>query len=175
MSANWLEILEQNEDQVREKLAEIYIKACSASLGQFRLTHSVILDSDSTVRTQTDTENTTDGAVWHGNAVYIGTIEDFIPWEDDYEWENWIEPSLTENEIKSIKEFAKIDECADANYNISFSTLEEFDKDLYSRVVDECIKCQIDNEMQDWIDSEVEMWKENQKMYQAQMEECTQN
>ncbi|MFT9488360.1 MAG: hypothetical protein ACH0QD_13515 [Tepidibacillus sp.] len=140
----WKKLIEENEEKIIEALEKIYEESTMISTGQFRYYNCAILHEDGEITFSYEQQSETHGAVWNGNAIYLGRIKEYIPWEDDYE-SDWIIPSLTDKELEEYEKWLEEEEEI-----MAFITLEEWNEDVYQRVVCDCIDAQIVAHAHEW-------------------------
>ena len=129
----WMELLEKKEEDIIEKLEELYLQAAhnhDENFGSFAAENCLILDDDGELHIVRETPNTIDGRVWAGKAMYIAKLKDFHLFENEDE-EEWIRNELGEN----FQEFEKFLE-GNNGYPV-LGTLKEFDEKSYKNIIDD--------------------------------------
>ena len=129
----WMELLEKKEEDIIEKLEELYLQAAhnhDENFGSFAAENCLILDDDGELHIVRETPNTIDGRVWAGKAMYIAKLKDFHLFENEDE-EEWIRNELGEN----FQEFEKFLE-GNNGYPV-LGTLKEFDEKSYQNIIDD--------------------------------------
>lgn len=142
---NWKNLLEEHEEGIIEKLEQAYEEACIVKGKTFKLNIAVVLDSEGELSIHHLTQGSTPMDVWNGESIYVGIIEEFIPWENNDERE-WIEPDLTEKEKENFQSW--LDENWMEGY--CFSSLENWNSTVYERVVKNSIDAQFVAHASDW-------------------------
>ncbi|MGI5927813.1 MAG: hypothetical protein ACOX8A_11680, partial [Thermacetogeniaceae bacterium] len=130
---DWLKLMEEKEDEIREKLEELYLQAAhnhDENFGSFASENCLILDDDGELSIVKETPNTMDGRVWAGKAMYIAKLKDFHLFENEDE-EEWIRQELGEK----FQEFEKFLEENDG-YPV-LDTLKEYDSSSYQNIIDD--------------------------------------
>lgn len=162
---NWIQLINKKEENIKVALLECYKKACGKKTGSFKCDNSAILYNDGDINFSYTTKNTESGAVWRGEAIYLGTIEEFVPWEYDDEYENWIKFSLNEEERNNFINFINETFYDLKNYK-SFDMLKEWDEEVYNRITDEAIEIAIEENGHNWVDMKFdELLKEYEEKY----------
>jgi len=137
---DWLKLMEEKEDEIREKLAELYCQAAynhDEQWGSFRADNSLILDDDGELHIVKETPNSMDGRVYAGRAIYIATLKDFDMWEAEDETE-WIQNELGDR----YPEFERT--VQEKGCYPTLDILREIDPAAYQRILDD-MAFQIEN------------------------------
>ena len=130
---NWLQLVESNEDKILEALIDVYREAAmTASPGMFYPFLSLILSDDGKIRKVIEpTDNSIDGDVWVGNAIYLTRIQCFDVLDGEYE-EDLIQQYADSFDITAYETFL-----SSKGDDISMSSLREFDEKIYSKIVED--------------------------------------
>lgn len=148
-----MELLEKKEEDIIEKLEELYLQAAhnhDENIGSWKAENCLILDDDGELIITEETPSTTDGRVWNGDAIYVATILDFYFMENEDD-DLWIRGELHEPErLQEFEEYVG-DDCA------NLEKLKAFDKNAYGNIICD-INCQIrDIDAPDWADRHFQM------------------
>jgi len=86
--AQWKEILSAHEEEILDALRTAYYEAARPETANFGCREVVDIRYDGKISTYMLTQGTTDGEVWHGEAIEIADFEHYDPldgWDtDDY-------------------------------------------------------------------------------------------
>lgn len=139
----WSKLLVKLESELLEALEKAYKDSCLSQGKQFRYRNNVVMYKDGSIGMSYEGQNSTHGGVWHGVAIYVGGFEEFVPWENDVE-KGWIEPLLDENEKRHFANVLAFKYGDDAEDYYTFSELQEWDEEVYDRVVAESIASDVE-------------------------------
>ena len=131
---DWLKLMEEKEDEIREKLAELYCQAAynhDENFGSFAAENCLILDDNGELSIVKETPNTMDGRVWAGKAMYIATLKDFNLFENEFE-EEWIRNELGQEKFQEFEKFLE-----ENNEYPVLDTLKEYDFSSYQNIIDD--------------------------------------
>ena len=150
----WSKVIRENEEQIKEAMREVYEKAQTDSCTDFRRIEYAIIDTDANIHYGHHASSSeTSGAVWNGEAIYITAHEEFTPWEYDVEG-TWIEPVLTPAEKVSFERWLTQDGNWVWDGNMTFRSLEEWNQEVYERIVAESFDADMEDYTSCRLDSE---------------------
>lgn len=150
---NWLQLVESNEDKILEALVDVYREAAmTTSPGMFYPFLSLILSDDGKIRKIIEpTDNSIDGDVWAGSAIYLTRIQCF----DVLDGEN--EKQLIEQYADSFDMTAYKTFLSNKGDDISMSSIREFDEKIYAKIMED-VKYFHDHETaQNWAEQTFDM------------------
>lgn len=156
---DWLKLMKDNEDKILEGLIDVYREAAmTTSPGMFYPFLSLILSDDGKIRKIIEpTDNSIDGDVWVGNAMYLTRIQCF----DVLDGEN--EKQLIEQYADSFDMTAYQAFLSSKGDDISMSSLREFDEKIYSKIMED-VKYFHDNEAAyQWAEEKFDMLTQSLK------------
>jgi hypothetical protein len=131
---DWLKMMEEKEEEILEKLEELYLQAAhnhDENFGSFAADNSLILDDDGELYIVKESPNSMDGRVYDGRAIYIATLKDFDMWEAEDETE-WIQNELGDR----YPEFERT-VLQEKGYYPTLDILREIDLAVYQRIIDD--------------------------------------
>ena len=149
-NAQWLRLVRSREEEIREEMQNLYRRAaCVAIPGEKFLEFSLIMDADGEIREAIESDSsTTDGAAWHGKAIYLAGLTGFDVWDGEI-FENWIRDRLTEQELQDYEEFLK-------NDSATITTLEAFSPELAEKINSDILKHYEGQKAFEWAEAKFE-------------------
>ena len=133
-NSEWLKMVEEKEEEILEKLEELYLQAAynhDENFGSFPAENCLIFDDDGELSIVKETPNTMDGRVWAGKAMYIAKLKDFHLFENEDE-EDWIRNELGEEKFQEFEKFLE-----ENNEYPVLDTLKQFDEKSYQNIIDD--------------------------------------
>lgn len=100
---NWLEIIEEERDNILDALTAVYNEACCLNANS-EICQVLKIDRDGTVIHHTISADTTSSAVWAGNAIELARMAWFNPLDDADETEV-ISAYLTKEDMQDFTQF----------------------------------------------------------------------
>ena len=134
MTNKWLKMIEEKEEEILEKLEELYLQAAhnhDENFGSFAAENSLILDDDGELHIVKETPNSMDGRVYAGRAIYIATMKDFNLFENEDE-EEWIRNELGQEKFQEFEKFLE-----ENNEYPVLDTLKKYDFSSYQNIIDD--------------------------------------
>jgi len=137
---NWIKLLEEKEDEIKERLEQLYEKACNPNTTDHRLTFALVMDEEGYINEETSTGNTIDGKVWEGKAIYVGAITEFNPLNFEEEEKEFIFDSLRDEEKESYLKWRTEDTIPISVYDV-IDWNEETGNRLLNNYIDDVVSC----------------------------------
>lgn len=146
-----LDLILENEDEIMEALEKVYEAAVTSQSKQFKTIHTAILHENGKISFGQETQDQTDGDVWNNKAIYLGYLEDFVPWDNDDEFGNWIKQALTDEERGQYENWLTENDGENEDiYGSGFNALKEWNQKVHDRVAGESLAVYISDWRNEW-------------------------
>ena len=137
---NWIKLIEEHEDKVMDAFMEANKAAALDYLHPSRHGNvmAVVMDTNGEIQIYCQERNVITGEVKEGTEIYLA----FFPVADNWNFEDEDESieAYLENEFKTFKKW-----CEGNDLSVSFSALEEYDREKYEEIVRDIISDTVEN------------------------------
>lgn len=142
---NWVKNIENNREKLIEAIKQAYTNAYGS---HGSMEYTVILDKNGNIHEGYEDKSTTDGAVWHGESIYIYAAKQ---WMTEVDWHGYFEKSgiFSDDLQKVLDKYNSVndDQITDIR---EIHYLEGFLEKHMSDIYDEIMKNEFDYEMQEF-------------------------